>query len=78
MTHRELIEQYDALPDAAQRKVNELIGALLRQQAEAVPATAESLADDPVVGLWRDREDMVDSTAYVRRLRETEWGRNPR
>ncbi len=32
------------------------------------PGAAE-LADDPLFGMWRDREDMVDVPRYVRYLR---------
>ena len=32
------------------------------------------LSDEPFVGMWRDRPDMDDSSAWVRRLREQEWG----
>jgi hypothetical protein len=44
-------------------------------QIEAEPATlpAEAAADytdDPLFGMWRDREDMADVAAYVRKLRE--------
>jgi hypothetical protein len=31
-------------------------------------ATAE-----PFIGMWRDRDEMQDSTAYVRELRKREW-----
>ena len=36
---------------------------------DAQAAVAEPLADNPLVGMWRDREDMADVAAYVRRLR---------
>ncbi|MBI4756615.1 MAG: hypothetical protein HY778_14605 [Betaproteobacteria bacterium] len=35
--------------------------------AEAQAAAA--LADDPLFGMWRDREDMADVAAYIRRIR---------
>ena len=37
-----------------------------------VPATSDGeppAADNPFVGMWRDREDMRDVRAYVRRIR---------
>lgn len=30
---------------------------------------AKEEADDPLFGMWRDREDMADVAAYVRKLR---------
>ncbi len=34
-----------------------------------------SLKDEPFVGMWRDREDLVDSSAWVRTTRQREWTR---
>lgn len=31
--------------------------------------TTEEHADDPLFGMWHDREDMADVEAYVRKLR---------
>jgi hypothetical protein len=31
---------------------------------------------DPAFGIWRDREDMQDVNAYVRKLREPRYGRD--
>jgi len=36
-----------------------------------------SLADEPFIGMWRDREDMQDSSAWVRGIREREWVKAP-
>lgn len=33
------------------------------------------LLQDPVVGMWQDRDDMADSTAWVRQVRQQEWER---
>lgn len=34
---------------------------------------AIDLAQEGFVGMWEDREDMEDSSAWVRRSREREW-----
>ncbi|HSS49632.1 MAG TPA: AbrB/MazE/SpoVT family DNA-binding domain-containing protein [Thermoanaerobaculia bacterium] len=33
------------------------------------------LKDEPFVGMWRDREDMADSSEWVRTTRQREWTR---
>lgn len=35
----------------------------------------KSLLEEPFFGMWRDREDLADSTEWVRRIREREWTR---
>lgn len=47
--------------------------------AEEVQATApaeEFVSDDPAFGIWRDREDMADAAAYVRKLRAPRYSRD--
>ncbi len=34
-----------------------------------------SIRDEPFVGMWKDREDMRDSTVWVRELRRQQWTR---
>ena len=50
----------------------------VRIEAEDTPGStqgaqgqaAPEFANDPLFGMWRDREDMVDVAAYVRCIRE--------
>ena len=46
------------------------------EQVQAVRAPAESfVTDDPAFGIWRDREDIGDVGAYVRKLRAPRFTR---
>ena len=40
----------------------------IEEEAQASQATKEE-TDNPLFGMWRDREDMADVEAYVRKLR---------
>jgi hypothetical protein len=42
--------------------------AILRQRVRSTP-----LAEDPAIGMWKDREDMHDSAAWVHEMRQHEW-----
>ena len=43
----------------------------------AQPATATAQPDaDPAFGIWRDREDMADVEAYIRKLRAPRYNRD--
>ena len=52
----------------------------VRIEAETEPVEKEAAAafvtDDPALGIWRDREDMVDVEAYVRKLRAARYARD--
>lgn len=62
------------LPDAWRKK---LAGAeharvtvrIKQEEAARREQAAQEQADDPLFGMWRDREDMADVQAYVRKLR---------
>ena len=41
----------------------------VRIEEEAEPATHSALTDNPMFGMWRDREDMADVDAYMHKLR---------
>jgi hypothetical protein len=45
----------------------------VRIEQESQGAAAEPFADDPLFGMWRDREDMADVAAYVRKLRASRF-----
>ena len=44
----------------------------VRIEAEAAQAAA-AFSDDPLFGMWRDREDMADVASYVRRIRASRF-----
>ena len=69
--------QFEALPLEAQRQVIDFIAFLhVRYQHSSLPKRSgkSRLAEEPFVGLWEDREDLGDSTAWVRQARQREWG----
>jgi len=41
----------------------------IEEEPQAVQVQAEDFANDPLFGMWRDREDMADVAGYVRGLR---------
>ncbi len=68
--------EFAALPPDAQYQVIEFI-AFLQTRYNHDRTTKNSygipLIDEPFIGMWKNREDMQDSKAYVRKLREHEW-----
>lgn len=52
-----------------------LVTVRIEEEAQAVPAE-EFVTDDPAFGIWRDREDMADVAAYVRKIRQPRYNRD--
>ena len=50
-----------------------------KEKARLVPSNAAAgrtpakVSDQPFVGMWKDREDMADPVAYVRKLRQPRY-----
>ena len=78
MDQETLWHQYAALPSDAQRQVMDFIAFLAaryRVAPSARQAHAANLPDEPIVGMWADRDDLADSSAWVHNVREREWDR---
>lgn len=67
------------LPESWRAKLAKASGALvtvrIEEEAQASPAE-EFTTDDPAFGIWRDREDMSDVAAYVRKIRQPRYNRD--
>jgi len=76
MTEEEILKEFNSLPAEGQRQVADFI-ALLRERYSRTSTNEESKVSDSTkdsfIGIWQDREDMQDSGAWVRNLREREW-----
>lgn len=76
MKQDEIWRQLTTLPLEAQQQVIDFIALLHARYAPSdVRQTAKRtrLASEPFIGMWRNREDLQDSNAWVRSLREREW-----
>lgn len=67
-----------SLPPEAQQQIIDYL-AFLKARYPSSPTAKKArqnrLADEPFIGMWRDREDMQDSTAWVRKQRQWEQRR---
>ncbi|MCP4551336.1 MAG: DUF2281 domain-containing protein [Bacteroidetes bacterium] len=63
------------LPPAAQQQVADFIAFLkLRYtKPETSRTTKSNITDESFIGIWKDREDMQDSSKWVRNIRQSEW-----
>ncbi len=68
------------LPKAWRDRLNQAADArvTIRIEAEQTPGEEISaeFADDPLFGMWRNRDDMTDVAGYIRRLRAPRFNRD--
>ena len=71
-----VIKDFESLPEEAKREVADFI-AFLKSRYTHHKKTDQflksKLTEESFVGLWKDREDLSDSSAWLRDVRKTEW-----
>ena len=74
-TQQELFKAFDSLPIEAQRQALNFIAFLQQTYAPAIKPQKTEIdwVNDPFIGMWQERQDMDDSTTWVRNIRENEW-----
>jgi len=67
------------LPDQLQREATDFIEFLRTRntvQYKRKPKKALNLKIEPFIGMWKDREELKDSSAWVKSNRQAEWKYN--
>ncbi|MDQ2732628.1 MAG: DUF2281 domain-containing protein [Armatimonadota bacterium] len=69
------IEEFTSLPDEAQRQVLDFV-AFLQQRYKSTHAMPTShvvaLEKESFIGMWRNRQELEDSSAWVRSTRKSQ------
>ena len=76
MSQEDILNRFNSLPPEGQKQALDFIAVLQAHYDRSQPLEkkeAEKMSDEAFLGMWRDREDMQDSTAWVRNSREREW-----
>ncbi len=79
MLNNNIVKEINSLPMEAQQQVFDFIAFLKTRYRtpKSIKKTKQSkLRDDPFIGMWEGRDDMQNTTAWVRELRGSEWKRN--
>ena len=76
MIQNNIAREFAALPPEAKQQVVDFIE-FLRTRYAAITNTKNEAkvdcSDEPFIGMWRDRDDMHDSSSWVRKTRNNEW-----
>jgi uncharacterized UBP type Zn finger protein len=76
MVKKELIKQIKQLPPEAQQEALEFVDFLSKKYLQKDESSAKkSILDSPFRGMWKNREDMKDSTKWVRNIRKSRFAK---
>ncbi len=77
MEQEKIVDDISNLPPEAQRQVVDFI-AFLRTRYKGSEQEKQvkriNLGNEPFIGIWKDREDMNNSSKWLRNVRKAEWG----
>lgn len=76
MENSAIAREIASLPLDAQKQVIEFVAFLKTRHPTVQPIKKEKtkkLTNEPFIGMWKDRKDLKDSSAWVRDLRRSEW-----
>jgi hypothetical protein len=76
MTQNNVLKDFNALPPDAQKQVVDFIAFLKTRYnltSRGTTASPKKIMDEAFVGIWRNREEMQDSSKWVRNVRESDW-----
>ena len=77
MPDEKILNDFSALPQDAQQQVIDFIAFLQTRYKSANTerkTIRKKIAEEAFVGMWKNRVDMGNSSAWVRNIRQTEWG----
>lgn len=76
MNQKTAWQRFSSLPPEAQQQVVDFIMFLQTRYGPSRPRKITKpprLAKEAFIGMWRNRSDLRDSTAWVRKARAVEW-----
>lgn len=77
MSEKELIKKIKKLPSEARQEAADFVEFLyekyIQQPEKSNSSKKDSILENSFRGMWKDREDLQDSTKWVRELRKSRW-----
>lgn len=75
MSDLSVSNKINKLPPEAKKQARDFVDYLYERyvEDEDSKSTEDSISESPFFGMWKYREDMQDSTAWVRKVRKSQW-----
>jgi len=75
MSKKTVLDKFDQLPPNAKKEASDFVQFLYEQyvKSSSKKSSRKPISESPFVGMWKDRDDLADSTSWVRNQRKTQW-----
>jgi hypothetical protein len=74
--NKKLVDSLVEIISSLSEPERNLLNKKLLAKLQASEFNSENWQDEPFVGMWKDRQDLEDSTAWVRSIRHQHWRGN--
>ncbi len=77
MEQEKIFNDISNLPPEAQQQIADFVAFLrarYKRPLKRKQTRRTDLVNESFIGIWKDREDMKDSSVWLRNIRETQWG----
>lgn len=69
----QLVNSLVNIINSLSQEEKQLLEVRLKKTSKSEEVQPLTMKDEPFVGMWREREDLKDSSEGVRQLRRSEW-----
>lgn len=76
MSESTVFNKFDELPPEAKKQAQDFVDFLYQRYVRSTKKEKTqpiSISDSSFFGIWKDREDLTDSTEWVRKVRKSQW-----
>jgi len=76
METEKIIDEISSLPPEAQRQVKDFVAFLrvrYKKPVKKKPSQNPDIINEAFIGIWKDREEMQDTSNWLRTIRKNEW-----
>lgn len=76
MSESTVSDKIKKLPPEAKKQARDFVDFLYEKYAKSEPSkksVVKSISGSSFFGIWKDREEMKDSTEWVRKVRKSQW-----
>lgn len=74
MSKKQVLDKFDKLPPIAKKEASDFVQFLYDRYVKSTPKkTKKPISESSFVGMWKDRFDLIDSSSWVKKQRQTQW-----
>jgi len=77
MSELSVSKKIEELPPEAKKEAQDFVDFLYQRYVNSMQekSSPSSISDSSFFGIWKNRDDMKDSTKWIKKVRQSQWSR---